>query len=278
METKALKKQLGAAIAMVVVAAIALGSATYAWFVTNSTVKATTTTISAQSNAAYMTIQKGTTGAKSSDLTQVTTDVETKALYPATHDANETSSATTGEKLAWKTGYGTSLTDGALKTGTNLIYCTDPANQVTAGTTAAAVAGDFALQQDYNISCKSGQTLSNLKVSGVSAATTDSNEASTDASLKTALRIFVASADGSAWAVYGLNNEGTAYEVKSSSATDSADVVFATEISSTTDTVVHVYLYYEGSDVNVTTKNLVDGKLTATNAVTVTFTATENNK
>ena len=32
METKALKKQLGAAIAMVLVAAIALGAATFAWF------------------------------------------------------------------------------------------------------------------------------------------------------------------------------------------------------------------------------------------------------
>ena len=40
METKALKKQLGAAIAMVIVAAIALGAATFAWFVNNNAVKA----------------------------------------------------------------------------------------------------------------------------------------------------------------------------------------------------------------------------------------------
>ena len=37
---KTLKKQLGAAIAMVCVAAVALGSSTYAWFVTNNNVKA----------------------------------------------------------------------------------------------------------------------------------------------------------------------------------------------------------------------------------------------
>ncbi len=36
---KTLKKQLGAAIAMVCVAAVALGSSTYAWFVSNNTVK-----------------------------------------------------------------------------------------------------------------------------------------------------------------------------------------------------------------------------------------------
>ena len=40
-KTKALKQQLLAAIAMVVVAAIALSSATYAWFVNNATVTAT---------------------------------------------------------------------------------------------------------------------------------------------------------------------------------------------------------------------------------------------
>ncbi|MDD3360720.1 MAG: hypothetical protein PHW34_03515 [Hespellia sp.] len=40
-ETKALKKQLMAAIAMVMVAAVALTSATYAWFVNNSKVTAT---------------------------------------------------------------------------------------------------------------------------------------------------------------------------------------------------------------------------------------------
>ena len=54
-ETKsvsALKKQLAAAIAMVLVAAVALGSSTYAWFVSNNQVTATTTQIAAQSNSA----------------------------------------------------------------------------------------------------------------------------------------------------------------------------------------------------------------------------------
>ena len=41
---KALKKQLGAAVAMVCVAAVALGSSTYAWFVNNARVTATDVT------------------------------------------------------------------------------------------------------------------------------------------------------------------------------------------------------------------------------------------
>ena len=62
---KALKKQLAAAIAMVCVAAVALGSSTYAWFVSNNTVTATTTNISAQSNSAYLVIDTKKTSIKS---------------------------------------------------------------------------------------------------------------------------------------------------------------------------------------------------------------------
>ena len=64
---KALKKQLGAAVAMVCVAAVALGSSTYAWFVSNNTVDATVSSISAQSNAAFLTINN--TNAKGTETT-----------------------------------------------------------------------------------------------------------------------------------------------------------------------------------------------------------------
>lgn len=47
METKALKKQMGAAIAMVLVAAIALAASTYAWFVNSTKVTAGTAEVSA---------------------------------------------------------------------------------------------------------------------------------------------------------------------------------------------------------------------------------------
>ena len=267
METKALKKQLGAAIAMVLVAAVALGSATYAWFVTNSEVKATTSTISAQSNAAFMTIANGTEHAKTSDNTEVTTEVLTKALYPATYGEQDSTN-----KGTWMTGYGTKLDDGTLKSGTLKKVTAD--NEAD-GSTAAAVASDYALQQDYNISAKAGQKLIDLKVSGVTAATGNDGTSS----LGSALRILVTNNDGTAWAVYGLNDAASAYEVKLSSAADaSTAVVYANEISSSVDTPVHVYLYYEGSNTNVTTANLVDGKLSETNKVTVTFSATPDNK
>ena len=48
MSVKSLKKQLAAAVAMVCVAAIALGSSTYAWFVNNTTVKAQNVAVTAK--------------------------------------------------------------------------------------------------------------------------------------------------------------------------------------------------------------------------------------
>lgn len=54
MNSKAIKRQLLAAIAMVLVAAIALGSSTYAWFVASGNVTATGMTVQVQSEGGIM--------------------------------------------------------------------------------------------------------------------------------------------------------------------------------------------------------------------------------
>lgn len=59
MQIREMKRQLGIAAISVVMAAIALVSATYAWFVTNSRVHATTSTISAQANGMVLQIAAG---------------------------------------------------------------------------------------------------------------------------------------------------------------------------------------------------------------------------
>ena len=54
MNSKAIKRQLLAAIAMVLVAALALGSSTYAWFVGNNTVKAEGMKVQAQAESGIL--------------------------------------------------------------------------------------------------------------------------------------------------------------------------------------------------------------------------------
>ena len=99
METKALKKQLAAAIAMVLVAAIALGAATFAWFVNNNAVTAegvNVTTSSAVPNL-YITSAGKTTG----DMTKAGTSPS--KLYPvSTNDAKSFY-----ETLHWTSATGT---------------------------------------------------------------------------------------------------------------------------------------------------------------------------
>ena len=265
MDTKALKKQMGAAIAMVLVAAVALGSATFAWFVTNNSVKATTSSISAQSNAAYMTIAKGTTGASAANESAVETDVEDKALFPATF-GEQVDSDGNAHPGQFYTGNGKTTTDGGLKDALSKIG--------TNGTPAEAVTDGYAVHVPFNVSTK-GQKMRDLQVAGVANGKYDAeDEANNGSALAKALRVLVVDgADTNKWVVYGQEANSTKYEVKLSSETDKKVPNFG-EVLPGQDHVVNVYLYYEGSDVAVYTNNLAN--LTKTNKVTVEFAATPN--
>jgi len=274
MDTKALKKQMGAAIVMVLVA-IALGSATFAWFVTNNKVDATTSTISAQSNAAFMTITNGKTGASAVDTTQASTKIKGTAtdgstpLYPATFgEQGEQGTHVAATKGKFMTGFGADLNDGTLSSDLELVKGTSG----DAGSYEAATTGQYAIAEDFNVSSK-GQNLTGLKVDGVAVA----ENSTSNSSLKQALRVLVTNEDGTVWDLYGLNAAGTAYERKLSSDSADGDVNFGT-VTAGQDTALKVYLFYEGSNVEVKTANLQEGMLSATNAVTISFTATADNK
>lgn len=255
MDTKALKKQMGAAIAMVLVAAVALGSATFAWFVTNSKVDATTTNIAAQSNAAFMTIKQGPTGASAVDDTSAVTSITGPVkLYPATF--GEQAKSTKG---TFSTGYGTDLDNATLDGTLTPVGTPDEANNK-----------EFAKKEQFNISSK-GQNLSDLKVASIDGLT----DAAADQLLKTSFRVLVTNADASAWVVYGLGNNG--YEIKLSSETDNSAPVLGS-VTAGQDTLVNVYVFYEGSDTNIHTKNLQENKLDASQSVKINFTATADNK
>ena len=118
---KTLKKQLGAAIAMVLVAAVALGSSTYAWFVSNNNVTANTSSISAQSNAPFLVINAGsavTTSTTSTDATA--TPNQDKALFPVQMvKAEDNASA-----FQWESAYAEASTSADEKDKTRFIVQT----------------------------------------------------------------------------------------------------------------------------------------------------------
>lgn len=70
---------------MVCVAAVALGSSTYAWFVSNNKVEATTTNISAQSNSAYLVIDTKKTTTTSTGSATAAEEVGSEKLMKILH-------------------------------------------------------------------------------------------------------------------------------------------------------------------------------------------------
>lgn len=254
MDTKALKKQMGAAIAMVLVAAVALGSATFAWFVSNNTVKATTSNISAQSNAPFLKIDKTAITAGSTTSISYNQDADVK-LYPAQVVKN------TDGKPLFKSAYA-----GAANATTELTN-----SRYDVGDASTAVTGEFAIKKSFKIGtadAKAG-SFKNLKVSGVKLTSTGTD------GLEDALSILVVCGDN--WAVYKKSADGTVlteYKDKVSAAGNNTDGVLADAIVANSSVDVDVYVFYDGSETNVYTDNL--SKLTAIGA-TVTFTATPVN-
>ena len=250
---KQLKKQLAAAIAMVCVAAVALGSSTYAWFVSNNTVKATTSKISAQSNAPFLKIDK--TAIKTGSTTSISyaEDADVK-LYPAQVVKN------TDNKPLFKSAYASAST-----------ATTELAKSRYDVGDAAAVAGEFAIKKSFKIGTadeKAG-SFKNLKVAGV-----ELTSKGTDG-LEDALSVLVVCGDN--WAVYKKSADGTVlteYKDKVSATGNNTDGVLADAIAANSSVDVDVYVFYDGSETNVFTDNLT--KLTAIGA-TVTFTATPVN-
>lgn len=248
---KALKKQMAAAVAMVLVAAIALGSSTYAWFVSNNTVKATTASISAQSNAPFLMIDK--TGVTEASGTSISYAAAETKLYPAQVVAD-------GTTPKFQSAYASSK--NAPTELNNSRY--------DVGAPSVAVAQEFAITEEFHIGtadAKAG-SFKDLKVSKVELAT-DTGE------LDEAISVLLVC--GTNWAVYKVSANGAIvdkYSDNTTSAGNSGEGILASTIAAGNEVVVNAYVFYDGSDADVYTDNLdalKDGSLT------ITFTATPVN-
>lgn len=244
MDTKALKKQTGAAIAMVLVAAVALGSATFAWFVSNNAVTAKTTGVKAQSNTAFMSIEykDSAIGSKTtqSEKWAIDTVNDVTALYPAEVQAGDDGAP------KFVTAYGTSTDNGAKK-----------GDYIPVGDATKAVTDQYAVGEADNYSISSaGVDLSDLKIDGVKVTTGD------DKNLKNAIRVLVVGPDNwQVWAPDGKRLEGT------------TDKALAAKVAKDADTKVSVYVYYDGNDAAVYTANLAN--ILESVGVTISFSATQ---
>lgn len=279
MSVKTLRKQLFAAIAMVLVAAIALGSSTYAWFVSNNQVTATTASISAQSNAPFLVISNDEITSNSED-TAVTTGVSNAKLFPVQMvEANE--AATT---FKWESAYAATSTESTEKASTRFVVQSTDLEK-------------YFVKQTFHVGTngKTQGQFKNLRVSNVAVEQTSVGDPVTEGELKDALRVMVVcdaevaiyNQSGSLVTTYdksttttpsdtviaGLTPETSrnANGVSTSAAyLTAADTPFPATSGQIGDKKVDVYLYYDGAVANIRTNNI--DKLGSVKA-TVTFTA-----
>lgn len=255
MDTKALKKQMGAAIAMVLVAAVALGSATFAWFVSNNKVDATSSKISAQSNAAFMYIRDE--NEQSKDLRTDDSSVQDTQLYPAHWVTTAESTADgnyKGKTVAnFYTAFGTSADEnGYGMDSTSLKEVA--AEGKTAGTVEAATAGKYAVKNTFHVGSK-GANLSNLKVESCSIKETNGDNGEFDSALRVLVKC------GDKWVLCDKNQI-----LASSDSNKLADTV------SSSEQTIEFYVFYDGDDTKIYTNNL-DNLNTASKRINVVFTA-----
>ena len=238
---------------MVTVAAVALGSSTYAWFVNNNNnnVRATTSGIAAQSNAAFMVIKYNAHTDADSETMDKSTITGPTFLYPAQVVDNG----------IWQSAF---ASDSSASTENTATRFTIQHEGQTAGSAAAAVAANYAMKETFYIGAKVG-SFENLKVTGVSAANTNSK-------LDTAIRVMLVC--GNNWVVY----DGTGKKVTITG--EKTDEVLATKITHNDeetenvngDVQVDAYVYYDGADSKVYTDQ--EGMFEGTINLTVTFGAT----
>lgn len=125
MSTKALKTQLLAAIAMVLVAGIALGSSTYAWFASNRAVTATDMKVTATTTGSLVISQGALPTATTTTISVSAGDTSATKLIPATHDLN--TATTTG--LVYNTNSGNvSANTGLVETGKDALAFAEAVN------------------------------------------------------------------------------------------------------------------------------------------------------
>lgn len=230
---------------MVCVAAIALGSSTYAWFVSNNKVTAQTTNIKAQSNAAFMSIEYGATAVGSTTVAETDWTGEI-ALFPAEVQKGD------ADAPKFVTAYGTAVDDGTKK-----------GDYIEVGDAAKAVTDKYAMgaANNFNIS-SAGVNLSNLVIDKVEVTT------GTDEMLAGAVRVLVVGSNN--WQVWGASG-------KVLEKSDGAPL--ETTITKDDDTPISVYVYYDGGAQNDQSKVIVNTvNLTALEkpvGVTISFSATQ---
>lgn len=275
MNSKAIKKQLLAAVAMVLVAAVALGSSTYAWFVASGTVTAEGMKVQARAEGGLAIRWAGET----SELwaTSASAKMETaQKLLPAS----------TADLAKWT--YAKAL--DASKSDADTKSYADVTKAVYGGESGAFKTNDYVVMQPFEVRSTSESKLAKgLYVSGVTVDRTQNKDL--DPALRVGVRMVSASGDVTAKYIYApIDGHSDSYSWKdASNGNNATDVALEpigdgtngkSQLASSTTPIpfdkgqavkVQVFIWYEGEDATLFSNNYAANDLN----VTVAFTSNE---
>lgn len=258
---KALKKQLGAAVAMVCVAAVALGSSTYAWFVSNNTVDATVSSISAQSNAAYLTIDNVNTMANAGTQTAVTLTENPTKLYPSRpHQAEagtktDWAAGTAPSALAWQTAYVADAAKSDVQTdtaGKGIYYDLTHTDSLVTGTTG------YVVTSQVYVSSSQG-AFNSLKIDSMSVTGTATGENAKNDIVNAVGALVSCGNEWELWEYDAALNENAVGWKQTAKSTNSlsgaTDTTFGEAITDNKVLTVNISLFYDGDYETIKTAN-----------------------
>lgn len=275
MNSKAIKKQLLAAVAMVLVAAVALGSSTYAWFVASGTVTAQGMKVQARAEGGLAIRWAGET----SELwaTSASAKMETaQKLLPAS----------TADLAKWT--YAKAL--DASKSDADTKSYADVTKLVYGGESGAFKTNDYVVMQPFEVRSTSESKLAKgLYVSGVTVDRAQNKDL--DPALRVGVRMVSASGDVTAKYIYApIEGHSDSYSWKdASNGNNATDVALEpigdgtngkSQLASSTTPIpfdkgqavkVQVFIWYEGEDATLFSNNYAANDLN----VTVAFTSNE---
>lgn len=253
MTVKALRKQLMAAIAMVVVAAVALSSSTYAWFAANTEVTANGMQVSAKADNTFLLISADKTSAseiQQQGLIVAGMNVNNPKLYPSAPATD----ATMVEYLSVADGHN-KVGGGAIATAGEEVVDENTANAVTNWYTASAktvdaatIKADTALQlvsfegyvikKTVTLTVAAGSSpVENLTVKPEFTQAGSGNDIG-------AVKVVITTSDNG-FAIVDSTRNNIPVDIKGSN----------TVLTDTTTVTVNMYIYYDGNNDSVYTNN-----------------------
>lgn len=266
MNSKAIKRQLLAAIAMVLVAAIALGSSTYAWFVASGSVTAEGMKVQAKAEGGLAIRWAG----MASELWATTASAKmtaAKALLPAS----------TANLAKWT--YAKALKANASNADTSTYN--DVTGTVFAGDAGAYAENDYVVMQPFEIRSTAANKLAKgLYVSGVTVTRGNNTDKDLDMAIRVGVRLVTKDGFSGNYIYAPLTGATTDYIWKDATQNNKeTDVTLAavgtaddsnSQLVNKDETVpfgegqavkVQVFIWYEGEDAKLYSDNFITNDL-----------------